>query len=632
MNPYDDNSPIPPEPGSNYRQKPVSNLVYPTLWQKLVALIRPYAPRVILATLFSLIVSGINGAIAWLVKPAMDKIFVEGNYKYIYLLPLGIIILFILRGACSFLQSYLMQTAGMKLVRDLRNRFFSHLIRLPVSVISRSTSGDILSRLMNDVGALSNVLSQSLRSFLLQIPTVIALMGVALYRRWELALLSFILLPFIALGTRFLSRLVRIRRKKVQRYLAILTHRVNEAIQGLRIVKIFGMEEVKDAQFVKENQATYRQMARVIRLREGTRFLIEVLSGLAVAAILGYGGSLVASGEMTPGDFFSILTAIVMAFAPLKKLGGAYTRLQETIGIFERVDHFLDQQQEESRGQALEGLHREIRYENVSFSYPGTDVQVLQEIDITIPAGKIFAIVGPSGAGKSTLVDLIPRFYNPTSGRILWDGIDLRNISLADLRHQMAIVTQDVVLFSDTIYENIAAGRSGGVTTEDVEKAARVAQAHDFIAALPQGYDTVLDERGLNLSGGQRQRIALARAVLRNPPLLILDEATSALDSVSENAFQKALDEVMKGRTTIVIAHRLSTIINADQVIVIDQGCIVDRGTHLELMESSTLYQELYQTWASDSEKNGRGSNVQIFGNPEPVNGYGQPPFRQTDN
>ncbi|MCK4604599.1 MAG: ABC transporter ATP-binding protein [Deltaproteobacteria bacterium] len=568
-----------------------------------MGLVRPYVPRVILATLFSLIVSGINGAIAWLVKPAMDKIFVEGNYKYIYLLPLGIIILYIFRGACSFVQSYLMQTAGMKLVRDLRNRFFSHLIRLPVSIISRSTSGDILSRLMNDVGALSSILSQSLRAFLLQVPTVIVLMGVALYRRWDLALLSFILLPFIALGTRFLSRLVRMRRKRVQRYLAILTHRVSEALQGLRVVKIFGMEKVKDGQFLKENQTTYRQMAKVVRLKEGTKFLIEILSGLAVAAILGYGGSLVASGEITPGDFFSILTAIVMAFTPLKKLGGAYTQFQETLGVLERVDHFLDQEKEESQGQALDGLRRDLRYEKVSFSYPETDAQVLQEIDITIPAGKILAIVGPSGAGKSTLVDLIPRFYNPTSGTILWDGIDLRKISLADLRHQMAIVTQDVVLFGDTIYENIAAGLSGGATIEDVEKAANVAQAHDFIVALPQGYDTMLEERGLNLSGGQRQRIALARALLRNPPLLILDEATSALDSVSEKAIQKALEEVMKDRTTIVIAHRLSTIIHADQVIVIDHGRIVDHGTHEKLMESSALYQELYQTWAGSDEK-----------------------------
>ncbi|RPI54929.1 MAG: ABC transporter ATP-binding protein, partial [Deltaproteobacteria bacterium] len=432
MNPSD-NSPIKPESGSNYKQKPVGNIVYPTLWQQLAGLIRPYVPRVFLATLFSLIISGLNGAIAWLVKPAMDKIFVEGNYKYVYLLPFGIIVLYILRGACSFLQSYLMRTAGMKLVRDLRNRFFSHLLHLPVSVISRSSSGDMLSRLMNDVGALSTILSDCLGEFLLQVPTVVVLMGVALYRRWDLALLSFILLPFIALGTRFLSRLVRIRRKRVQEYLSILTHRVSEVLQGFRVVKIFGMEEAKACQFVKENQTTYRQMSKVIRLREGTKFLIEVLSGLAVAAILGYGGSLVASGKMTPGDFFSILTAIVMAFAPLKKLGGAYSQLHETLGIFERVDNFFDQKKEESQGQVLKGLRREIRYKKASFYYPGTNAQVLQEIDVTIPAGKIFAIVGPSGAGKSTLVDLIPRFYNPTSGTILWDGIDLRKICLTDL-------------------------------------------------------------------------------------------------------------------------------------------------------------------------------------------------------
>lgn len=583
----------------DFKQKPVSNLVSSTLWQRLLKLIRPYLPRVILATLFSLIASLINGAIAWLVKPAMDKIFVEGNYKYIYLLPLGIIILYSIRGACSFLQSYLMRTAGMKLVRDLRNRFFSNLIRLPVTVVSHSTSGNILSKIMNDVGALSDILSKSLREFLIEVPTVIVLMGVALYRRWDLALLSFVLLPFIAIGTRLLSRLVRLRRIKVQRYLAILTHRVSEAIQGFKVIKIFGMEKIKDTQFVKENQTTYRQMSKVIRLKEGTRFLIEVLSGLAVATILGYGGSLVASKEMTPGDFFSILTAIVMAFAPLKKLGGAYASLQENLGILERVDRFLEKEKEESRGQSLVGLKQEIKYEKVSFSYPDTNVPVLQEINITIPAGKILAIVGPSGAGKSTLVDLIPRFYNPTSGRILWDGIDLSNVSLSDLRSQIAIVTQEVVLFSDTIFENITASRSGKADIDDVEKAAKVAYAHDFIMALPNGYETVLDERGLNLSGGQRQRIALARAVFKNPPLLILDEATSALDSVSEKIIQKAMDEVMKGRTTIVIAHRLSTIIHADHVIVVDQGRIVDQGKHEELMKSSTLYQELYKSWAN---------------------------------
>jgi subfamily B ATP-binding cassette protein MsbA len=570
-------------------------------------LIRPYTPRVVAAIIFGLLVSAFDGAIAWLVKPAMDRIFVEHQYKYLFYLPVGIVVLYTLRGAADFAQSYLMRTAGFRMVRDLRDRFFRNLISLPLSVVTRSSSGDMVSRQMNDVSLMSSILSESFRTFLVEAPKVLVLAGVAIYRRWDLALLSFALFPFIGYGTKTLSWFVRKRRKTVQQYMAILTHRMNEMVMGLKVVKIFGMEDMKIAQFKRENQISYRQNAKVIMLKEATQYLIGVLSGVSIAIILGYGGLLVARGEMTSGDFFSVLAAITIALNPLKRLGGAYNIFQETIGVMERVDQFMDLAPEPLEGRSVSGLHKGLEFKSVFFTYPGSEIEILHDINIEIPRGKLIAIVGPSGAGKSTIIDLIPRFVTPSYGEILWDGVKLEDLNLIELRKNIGIVSQDIILFSDTIMENIAAGRADA-TKEEIEEAARLANAHDFIAALPQGYDTVLDERGLNLSGGQRQRIALARAILKNPPLLILDEATSALDSASEQAIQKALAVVMKGRTTIVVAHRLSTIQNADEIIVLDHGSVAAKGTHSELLEKAPLYRGLYLSLTSK----GKGQPVAL--------------------
>ena len=547
----------------------------------------------IAAIVFGLVVSGFDGAIAWLVKPAMDRIFVEHRYGYIYYLPIGVMVLYVLRGGAAFAQSYLMRTAGFRLVRDLRNRFFQKLINLPLSVVTRSSSGDMVSRQMNDVSLMSSILSESFRTFLVEAPKVVVLIGVAVYRRWDLALLNFALFPFIAYGTKTLSLFVRKRRKKVQQYMAVLTHRMNEMVMGLRVVKIFGMEDVKKDQFRRENHISYRQNAKVIMFKEATQYLIAVLSGISIATILGYGGMLVANGEMTSGDFFSVLAAITFAINPLKRLGAAYNIFQETLGVMERVDQFMDLSPEQVEGRPVHGLKNRIEFRSVRFNYPGSDIEVLHDINLEIPNGKLIAIVGPSGVGKSTIIDLIPRFLSPSSGEILWDGDNIDQLNLVELRKNIAIVSQDIILFSDTIKENIAAGRQSA-TLDEIERAARLANAHDFIMAFPKGYDTILDERGLNLSGGQRQRIALARAIFKNPPLLILDEATSALDTASEQAVQKALATIMEGRTTIVVAHRLSTIQNADQIVVLDKGYIVAKGTHSELLERAQLYRELY--------------------------------------
>ncbi len=553
---------------------------------------------------FSLAVSGLNGAIAWLVKPAMDYIFVERRYEYYLLLPAAVFLAYVLRGGADLLQSYLMRTAGFKLVRDLRNQFFEHLVHLPVSLVARTASGDIVSRLMNDISMVSKILSETFRTFLVQLPSVLVLMGVALYRRWDLSLLAFTLLPLIAYGTKVLSKFVKKRRREVQQFVGLLTHRMNEMLSGLKVVKIFGMERSKVRQFVKEGREWYRNEARLLRLKEGAKYVTDILAGTAIAIILGYGGYLVKEGAMTTGDFFSILTAIVMVFAPLKRLGSSYATFQESVGVLERIDDFLRLQQEPQTGKDAGPLKHSLIFENIGFTYPGSREEVLHHIDLEVKAGKVVAIVGPSGAGKSTLVDLIPKFYSPTEGKILWDGVNLQDLNPKSLRSHIGLVSQDVILFSDTIRENIAAGKPDA-TFEEVVYAAKKAQAHAFIEALPDGYNTVLDERGLNLSGGQRQRIALARAILHDPSLLILDEATSALDTLSEQAVQKALETVMKGRTTIVIAHRLTTIRNADKIVVMSDGAIVATGTHEELLEKDELYRDLYRTWENESSKAG---------------------------
>jgi subfamily B ATP-binding cassette protein MsbA len=562
------------------------------LWR----LIKPYSKRVTAAIFFSIISSGLNGAIAWLVKPAMDYIFVDKRYEYIMFLPAGIFILYVFRGGSNFIQAYLMRTAGFKLICDTREKFYKKLVNMPVERMAASSAGDMVSRLMNDIGLLGNILSQSFSAFLLHIPSILVLISVALYRKWDLALLSFIMLPFIAWGTRTLSRYVKKRRKNVQHFLSLITQRMGETASGLKIIKIFSMQQRKMMQFKHENRKAYRQFARLVKLKMGTKFLIDCLSGVAVAIILGYGAGLVVKGTMTSGEFFSVLTAIVMAFTPMKKLGAAYSSLQESIGVLERVDRVLDYPSETESGLDVLGLETGLEFKEVRFVYNENSPPVLKDINLTIPAGKIMAIVGPSGAGKSTLADLIPRFYSPSSGKILWDNTDISLLNIKSLRKQIAVVTQDVILFSDTIRENIAAGKPDA-SLDEIVHAAKQAQAHGFIEAMPNGYDTMLGERGLNLSGGQRQRIAFARALLKNPPLLILDEATSALDSVSEQAVQKALDIIMKDRTTIVIAHRLSTIHNAHKIVVMDQGAIVARGTHEELLKESMLYQDLYLNW-----------------------------------
>jgi ATP-binding cassette, subfamily B, bacterial MsbA len=564
---------------------------------KVAGLTRPYWPRILLGILLSLMVSGITAAIAWLVKPALDDILVGKKYHYLKLLPFGVFLLFSAKGLLTFGQTYLMKSAGMKLVREMRNRLYDHMLGLPLGYFSREASGTIVSRIMLDVEALNGLVSDVIKTFVVEIPTVIFLLGIALYRSWSLTLMSLILFPLIVYSARRFGKGVKKRRREAQRNLSFLTHRIGESVFGARIIKVFNQEKTMGSKFRNDNQKYYRQVMRVVRLKESTKLLIDMVTGMGIAVVLWYGGSMIIAGSITPGIFASILVAVYMMFSPMKKIGEAYNAWQEARASLERIEVLQNTEHEAAGNRIVEGFRHSLKFENVSFGFPGTELPVLRDINLEIKQGEIIAIVGRSGVGKSTLVDLIPKFHLVSSGRITLDGTDLRELETISLRNQIGIVSQDIILFNDTIRENILFGKRDA-SDSDIIRAAGVAYADEFIEKLPEKYETLVGDRGQKLSGGQRQRVAIARAVLKNPPILILDEATSALDSVSETLVQKALDALMTGRTTIVIAHRLSTIRNADRIVIIEGGRISAMGSHDELIAGNPAYQELYRAFS----------------------------------
>jgi subfamily B ATP-binding cassette protein MsbA len=569
--------------------------------KKIWYLVQPYIKRVITAIFFSLIASGASGTIAWLAKPVIDSIFVEQNYDLLAWLPFAIIILYFLRGTCQMVYSYLMRSSGIKLVRDTRIKLYNHLLHLPVTALGTETSGKMISRILNDAGVLRALVSDTLLTCFKEVPTIIVLLGVALYRRWDVTLLALIVLPAIISCAHRLGKRIKIKRTQAQQAIAVLTHRISEAATGAKVIKIFVNENDLGQRFKRESQTFYRQEVKIVRTRELTKLMVDVSTGIGVALIIWYGGSLVVNEVITSGDLFSTLGAVVMLFGPVKHLGNSYTTFQEIRAAIERLNWLENMEVEQGGNKHLASFQQEICFKHVSHRYQTDGELVLQDINLTISRGEIIAIVGASGAGKTTLIELLPRFYDPAEGAVMLDNNDLRDVRLADLRSLIGMVSQDVMLFNDTVRENIGFG-DPDATQEEIENAARFAFAHDFIIELPEGYDTILGERGLNLSGGQRQRIAIARAILKNPPVLILDEATSALDAVSEGLVQKALDQLMSNRTTIVVAHRLSTIRNADRILVMDHGKIIDQGSHKDLLHKSTSYRELYLTYNKTEE------------------------------
>jgi len=570
-------------------------------YKRFFAYARPYYWRVGLAMLGSLLVGGGNAAMAKLVQPFVDKVLATNDPKMVYQVPVALLSIAMAMALGRYVQNYFIRTAGQLAIQDLRNDVFRHVMRLSMRYHQKTSTGDIMSGILNDIGMLTQMLTEMLVNALREGVTMIALLGVAFYTDWKMSLVAFVVLPATAGPAVLLARKIKKFVRRSQDSISLLTTSLEQSCSGVKVIKIFGTEEKVIRGFTERNLSYYMQLRKSIKYSSLSAAIVEIVIGMGVAAVMVFGMHRVTIGEISKGELLSIVAAIVMLFQPVKRLVRVNEMFQSGMGAAERVLEMQNVQADivdPAQPVVLDKVRGEIVLDRLNFAYEGDGELALSDIDLHIAPGEIVALVGPSGAGKTTLVGLLCRFYDPDTGAITLDGVDLRQLSRATINRNITMVDQEAFLFNNSIRDNIAYGKDA--SAEEVRAAARLAYADEFIEKLPDGYDTGIGDRGLRLSGGQRQRISIARAICQDAPVLILDEATSALDTESEAIVQKAMGNLMQGRTTIVIAHRLSTIMNADRIVVMEAGTIREIGTHAELLVKDGLYKKLYDMQFKD--------------------------------